>query len=773
MHSGVYIKVASVSVAVLMLVSAAVVLTYANQVPGQERVFQAGHPASLVSPSPQGKAEQVMSYLHSRGIPGRYVYLPNFDSKPHYSGAGIIGPSYTSAPAPFGIGAYGVSNSTTGVLHAFNVTTGSIAATVNMSSLSDLYVYDDGPTSITLQLNAVLDNVALFGDANYSFWTQNVMFYSARTHSLLFLDNLWNFSSSSFTFTRNSLYSFDGHPIAPVFYYDIGPSFSLSYPFSVTAYLNTSLTDGRSTVYYNYSVTSGGTTVSGSYDEIQFNSTPVQNPNYVAPSPTYLISGNTLTPTGFIPYDAEIIVGGPGGGSTANVNAINATMQLKYLNSAKEYASFNSTYDVGSETGETSQGIAVAWNPSTESAMLSAGPSFVYGMWGINNGAKMNSYAGTVAPSNSFLFASPGRTFSLSNAAQVPLALSGKFNFSIPLSTLSFEALLSDYEPSMLTAAGGSAGVGLSITLSHDSSMGIYTPLYAFNNQQVANISSGGNGTSSSPYVLVNNPSPTGVSSIFGEANDYFFNSYYGVLLSNVTVHTEIVGLPLLNVSYTGFNALLAGFYGLPLQNYMGTVIYDSSNISIVSGTFSGWFSSTLTEFPVANLLLWNSVKVTVKDNYFFTMDSSMLVYDNHTVAGHNIISGNVFYQDPALSRLNFGPIDVSTNFASAFSNPVGLTVYSSHNTVYDNVFDVYVTAISPNYSIYSGNGVAYADSWNYGHTGNYWWNFNGSIFNGDRLIPFDRGFTRTYNNNGLITSGYDLYPSPIPGAHPAGLVTP
>ena len=36
-------------------------------------------------------------------------------------------------------------------------------------------------------------------------------------------------------------------------------------------------------------------------------------------APTYLASGTHVTPTGFIPFDFEIMVGGPGGGSTTSI----------------------------------------------------------------------------------------------------------------------------------------------------------------------------------------------------------------------------------------------------------------------------------------------------------------------------------------------------------------------------------------------------------------------------------------------------------------------
>ena len=61
-------------------------------------------------------------------------------------------------------------------------------------------------------------------------------------------------------------------------------------------------------------------------------------------------------------------------------------MNLKYKNGSR-YVNVPSAYDVGSETGETSEGIAVSWVHNT--AHLTPGPSMVYGMWNISSSNAM------------------------------------------------------------------------------------------------------------------------------------------------------------------------------------------------------------------------------------------------------------------------------------------------------------------------------------------------------------------------------------------------
>ncbi|WP_075056726.1 hypothetical protein [Thermogymnomonas acidicola] len=65
-------------------------------------------------------------------------------------------------------------------------------------------------------------------------------------------------------------------------------------------YLNSTVIDNESTVFFNYTVTHNGVSMSGSYDEVMFNSTGGMGvmPPMPTPAPYYLISGNTITPTG-------------------------------------------------------------------------------------------------------------------------------------------------------------------------------------------------------------------------------------------------------------------------------------------------------------------------------------------------------------------------------------------------------------------------------------------------------------------------------------------
>ena len=221
-----------------------------------------------------------------------------------------------------------------GTLTPYTYNTSSFEGTFAAKNFSAISPDTSTPSSVSIQLNAVLNNVTLFGVSKYDFWTQNVIFYSTRTHQLTFIDNVWNFTSSAFT--GNSIYQHGTGGVISTgpsgFYYALGPTITVSYPFSVSLYLNSTVIAGRSAVFFNYSISSGGVATSSSYDEVIFNSTYGQPSGFSAEAPVYVVSGTIANPLYNLPNDAELIIGGPGGGSGANVYALNGTFHLQYYN---------------------------------------------------------------------------------------------------------------------------------------------------------------------------------------------------------------------------------------------------------------------------------------------------------------------------------------------------------------------------------------------------------------------------------------------------------
>ena len=772
------VKTIAAAVCLLLAISTMIALGVpaGHPVNGGNALKQSSYAGSAVSPpSSYGStmAGNILSTLKSKGIPSKYVYMPNFNARTSVKG-GAVQPLYSGSPAPMGLGDFGLRNTSNGVV-GYNLSSPSFEGSVTVNSLNPFYLLNDAPYSVTIQLNTVLNNVTLFGSSHYVFWTQNVFFYSARTHTLIFLDNIWNFSSSSFTLTRNSIYSSDGNIIAPYFYYDIGPMITVSYPFTVNLYLNSTVLSGRSAVYFNYSVSSPTLphVQSGSYDRVIFNSTLPGQP--AAKAPSYLVSGTTLTPTNFLLYDAEMMMGGPGGGSTTSIYNISGTMSLKYLDQTSgSYANVPSAYDFGTDTGETSEGAAVYWTQNAV-AHLVTGPSMLYGMWNVSssNLAGYSTYSGTLTPSSAFLFVNGGPQFSESAAAWAPVGSGGSFSYALPPGTYSAQALFSDYSISDFTL-----GIGTSTVLSVNDSMGIYTPLFAFGNSGANSLASAlsasGSGTAASPYVLSGTQN-TPINPLFSEINDFFFPVFPGVLFVNISVHVQLTGLPSFFFNYMPDLLPALQYFGFPTSNYMQFEFYNASNISVVNTPYiSGWFPVFLYGFPLANLIIWNSTHDLVAGNYFSSMGSSMLIYNSTNVwvwgnvFAENSIAGNGLGSPTRYFKIELAPIYPSPV-------PTGLTVFSSGDLIYNNAFVVEMPAISPAFNIYTYGGASYIDAWNVpfaktsgaGATvfngitlkaesiigggyigGNYWWNYNPR---GSLMLPF--------NDGGWIHNGGDYVP--------------
>lgn len=709
-----------------------------------------------------------------------YLFLPA-KTRDFTMQNGTVSPGYVDAPAPMGIGDFGLVNTSNGLVGQ-NYYAKSFEANISISNLSVYNLANDGPHSLTFQLNTVMDNATLFGVTNYTFWTQNVVTYSTRTNQLSFEDNIWNFSSPTAVMESNTIYNSTGNVYPyPGVHIAIGPTFTVSYPFTVQLYLNLSEINGRNVVYFNYSIPT--LKKSGSYDRVTFNSTYGMPRGYSAPFSYFRVSGNQLTPLGLL-YDAEIMLGGPGGGSTTNVMNINGSMQLKYIPAQQNqqsnfpppppghhnkfkspqqvYVNVPSAFDFGTDTGETSMGEAIAWN-SNDQALLHTGPSMLYGMWNVSSVSSMDHFVGKVSPSNAFMFVSPGGTINYSQAGYVPLTASGSYNFWLPAGEYTTQVLMSYYNPVF-----GTLEPVDSFSLTYNSQAGIYTPLFAMNNAQLANISYAGTGTASNPYML-DNQQYYPLSPVFGSVNDFVFPQFEGVMIMDTTAHVDAEQMPSFGISY-GFPAsFYAAFSGLPATNDLGYWLYNVSNFALWNSTqISGWYSANGQGFPLANVILWNSSDNLIGMNTFESESASVLVYNGQG----NVIWGNYFENSQNL--VNNPALDV---YANVWGEPAGVVLFASNNTIFNNYFTVELPALSPSYNIYTGNSSFYVNQWNIPKTGsdksftflgfsiggsivggeaqggNFWWNFPG---------------TTPYTDGGNIAFGGDYEPLNVIDLQPA-----
>ena len=711
-------------------------------------------------------AEQRMTRaLDNAGVPATEQLLPNLNS-PVTVQNGQITPSPTTVPSPMGIADYGIQDEG-GVNVATNTYYQSVEGSLTMNQISLAYLNSAGPDEYSIQLNTIASNVTLLGNAGYQMWTQNVVYYYQSTHSLHLLDAIVNFTSVDFNFTPTTVIAGNGYYYPGFgYFYPYGPELNVPEPFTINFYNNLTVVDGDSAVYFNYTIDSPNGFQSGSYDLVVFNSQPLTGPPITAVQPLYEIDGYQLSGTGYIPLDAELILGGDGGGSTASIFNIDATMRL-FLESpgASTYHTIPAAYSFGSETGETVAGIA-EWASGGKSpeVHLGPGPADLGPLWGVVGAPPLGHVTQTlhVSPANAFVFGSVGAPFDANTAAWGPVPPSGTATYELPPGTYSYDILLSDHAPVERTLSGNSA---VTTSLRTDRALGVYTPLWAFGNAELAAISlPGGTGTESNPYIL-----DTGgvgeLNPLFGQFNDYVFPQFAGVFLVGTTDYVAVEHAPSFTVALSlswelPYNTIL------PPTNQLPIWFYGTDHASLVnSADIGGWWYYADVGESEANVVLWNATDSLVGGNTFEDSAIALFTFGG----GGNTIWGNVFetYEPPT------APIPA---YLLNYGDPLALQEFESGDLIYNNAFATPQTAQSPDYSIYSFYG-AYAlwvDQWNVAPrpafvaqyvngwrlagsilglgyvAGNYWSNY-GTLADPYGVLP--------YNNSGAIDFGGDYFP--------------
>jgi thermopsin len=672
-------------------------------VPASATIHSANTAASTIPATGAAATEaSVLSTLKAQGVSMRDVFLPNFGAHVATQN-GMVAPLYNVSPAPMGIGDFGIQDVGGHNVATLTETT-SVRASVTLNSVDPVYVTSSAPDVFTMQLNTVGVNVDLFGNHSYQFWIQNVPEYSAGSQTLGFEDNIWNFSSPAFLFTANSIYSHGPYGVvdAPELYFSGGPSFHVPTPFTVVTYNNLSVQNGRSSVYFNYTVMpSNGPAFSGSYDHVEFNSQPAKYGP--APVPTNEINGRSVDKTAYLLNDAEIMLGGPGGGSTTTLLGINGGMSLQILpNGSSTYQTVPAAYDFGTDTGETSEGIA-EWSTAgaNPTAMLGSGPSLLYPLWGIV-GAHRGEMIITIdlTPANAFVFVTTGKTFSESFGEWAPTPPTGWARYVLSPGDYTFRFLLSDYDVQTITYTHT---IVTSVTLNADPLMGDYTPLWAESNAELAAISApGGAGTVSNPYVLDNGPA--NVDPLFGEVNDFDFQVFPGIYLIDTSAYVVAENMPAFDVSYLPIwnDAGRLSLSGLPLSDQLNFELYNASHVSFVSNpVLSGWSTANGGFGEPATIYLWNSSDNLIAGNTFYVESNGI------TVSGgtNNLVWGNVFVPEPTVaanpgSILNYGLYPAIWEFESG-------------DLIFNNVFLTPITAVSPPENFYTGAFQINLDRWN------------------------------------------------------------
>ncbi len=759
-------------------------------------------------PTPSGRMSSTVAELNKLHVPLKYAFLPNLNANPDPTLVnGHITPGYQTAPAPLGVAEYGLRN-VSGTITPYTLSTPSVEGTYAPYDVHGLSQDISGPDEYGVQLNSVLNNVTLQGTTGYEFWTQNVVEYSVNSNQLFFVSNIWNFSGGPLT--QNDFYQIGPNATvaAPEYYYGLGGPITVSYPFTLDLYLNSTLIDGRDAVFFNFSLTSDTGFWAGSYDYAIFNSTVAGGP--AAQPPVYIASGSVYNPIG-LPNDFEMVMGGPGGGSNFDIFSSYAYFGLQYWNSTTgSYQTVPSAYGWGSETGETSTGGYMLWGTpapypfapvaGNPSAFMTTGPSILNQLWNVSSAApNLYTYGGyldlTVTPANAFVFIAPGDVFTgwyttdWSLFQWAPYSVAGS-DFELDPGAYTVIVVMADHDPAEfeVTVPAAGSSVSQSVSLGYDYAQGVYTPLWAFNNTDLGNIS---NNIGGFDYIFNNQYGMLGYAAYsgvqfpwFGAANDYLFPVFPGLLLYNTTAGAYFYNPPSFQTNYPEPLYAELVLSGLPGSNDLQMMVWNSSEVYLVNGAdIGGWWYAGAYFGPAAsayNVVFWNVTDSVITGNTFDTSGNALYLYGGT----YNAIYNNTFEQtiplvpNPgatvAAAYGSMGLFDAdygnATDVAASFGEPSegGLCFfgYGYCDLIFNNIFLTDHTAASPLYDpyyfylayptcpAYLGFGPSYCyfdNAWNLfpdfvpwpvniigglGIGGNYWWNY-GSFENPYTYLPY------------------------------------
>jgi thermopsin len=733
-------------------------------------------PALSAGASSSDRIASTVTTLRADGVPLRDAFLPNLDANPHptLSKYGTVSPGYsTGGPAPIGVAEYGIFNdsgtlvpenlSTTGLIGTFVGQNPACRAFIGNCTPSVLAMDTGTPDAYGLQLNAVLQNVTLFNTPGYEFWTQNVFEYSTFSQQLYIITNIWNFSSSGASFTPNSLAGIgpNGTIVPGELYYSVSGPYNISANYTAVVEMNSFLVGNDDAVEFSFEVANQTVIFGGENDFAIFNSTGASGPGVVSPA-LYVASGSEYTPLG-IPSDWEFVMGGPGGGSNVDIFSMYSEMDLYWLNPiTEEYVVVPSAYDVGSETGETSAGATALWEgnwsrfTSGPGEFIVPGPTFVSGLWNVTNTTQGVGLVGYfLNPSNAFtFFGQTSDEFDYQAFAWAP----PNWVYFLPPATYSVWSLASNFEPTLngFFVLNDSEQL-LSVNLTYDTFTGVYTPLWAFNETGLDAITWNGYTLFSNEYAQLGDDAANGLYfPWFGEFNDYTFPVFAGILLWHV-YDAEIVAPPTLQVDYPSWYDGFLNYYGVPLTNNLGILVYDSDFVTLDgAAAITGWWFTPAAFGPTApqdNVVFWNVSYSVISNNRFETSSNALYLYGGTD----NEIFNNTFLQYLPTAA---NPFDLSGYYYGTYAlfeadygdYALGGDYCDCSDLIYNNIFDTYFTAYSPALDPYTGNYpiLPFSEEWNTPREngepniiggdylgGNYWWNY-GTSSNPYGDLPYD-----------------------------------
>jgi hypothetical protein len=252
---------------------------------------------------------------------------------------------YSQEPAPMGIADYGLGINGQPYLYTTNQFLGIISGSINTYNAS----LNGDSNSLSFQLN-----VNLFfsdGNNNYAYWIQDVAYLNTSNNFVFFLDNIWNDSSFLGSSMYNSTVSGNGtvgNSQGTGFYYAWanqylpGNFIYLPNPYKIQFLVVSYVTVyGQPAVAFMYN---------DGYGWITYDNAVFKFVNNLTNGPFFLVDGYNYEPDGNT-YDAELIVGGPGGGTQTYDVSSQLMMYLEFWN-GYNFQMVPNAYNFGDHTAE-------------------------------------------------------------------------------------------------------------------------------------------------------------------------------------------------------------------------------------------------------------------------------------------------------------------------------------------------------------------------------------------------------------------------------------
>jgi thermopsin len=692
-----------------------------------DRVMVPTSSAPTLPNPPEAYGGPSLAAAKAAGVPAQYVFPPRPSATPAQLAAandlGYAAPLYTGQPAPMGLAFDGLSSGPNGSVIPSVLNTSSVRGFVDSTGtgIASADLYQNTPDAFSIQLNAVATGVDLGGPRTYSFWAQDVVEYYPDAGRLVLISNLWNFSGGALP--ASTLYAHGplGADAGGSFYYAAAAFDGVRYPWNLTLTLTSNVTDRRDSLYFAASLSGPSVPIalaSDTFDYVVFNSPVPGNLTGSAPAAAFTASGTGYNDIG-LPDDFELTFGGPGSGSQADLGSADALLGLAYWDGSG-YVAVPSALGYGSETGETSTGADITWTSAATGgpgglatfATMTSGPSVLRGLWNASVPEGSFPLVFAVTPANAFEVVTPvgaAGPFLRVEAAVVPGAFVSSID--LPPGNYSVETELSDYRP-VETSIDLGGPYDLEVNLTPDPSAGLYTPLWASSNSQVAALASTGNGTPSSPFVLFGGASAS-LGPAYGLYNDYGSPVYPGLFLRDTNVSVEIDDEPPI---IAATNTVQSPGPRLPSTNALQSWFWNVSNVSIVRTNFSGeWavLAATYPTFldPFSAIFYASSHNLLWRDT-FESPSWGLLLYQggswggpstgaggNNTVWGSTFVTGdNPGDAGPALLPYSVG---------------LGLEVAEGNDTIFNNYFATPTTAWDLPIDLYSGAPSNYPVRWN------------------------------------------------------------